>query len=64
MQQGLLDMGHARAILTLKAKDQLKVAEMVIEKAYQYAKPNSWYATTMHRKQKNQKQRLRQTFSS
>ncbi|KGT46715.1 MULTISPECIES: ParB/RepB/Spo0J family partition protein [Acinetobacter] len=33
MQQGLLDMGHARAILTLKAKDQLKVAEMVIEKS-------------------------------
>jgi ParB family chromosome partitioning protein len=27
MQQGLLDMGHARAILTLKGKDQLKVAE-------------------------------------
>ena len=26
-------MGHARAILTLKAKDQLKVAEMVIEKS-------------------------------
>ncbi|MFH7809678.1 MULTISPECIES: ParB/RepB/Spo0J family partition protein [Acinetobacter] len=33
MQQGLLDMGHARAILTLKAKDQLKVAELVIEKS-------------------------------
>lgn len=33
MQQGLLDMGHARAILTLKAKDQLKVAAMVIEKS-------------------------------
>ena len=33
MQQGLLDMGHARAILTLKAKDQLKVAEYVIEKS-------------------------------
>ena len=33
MQQGLLDMGHARAILTLKAKDQLKVAEIVIEKS-------------------------------
>ena len=33
MQQGLLDMGHARAILTLKAKDQLKVAEHVIEKS-------------------------------
>jgi ParB family chromosome partitioning protein len=26
-------MGHARAILTLKAKDQLKVAEHVIEKS-------------------------------
>ena len=33
MQQSLLDMGHARAILTLKAKDQLKVAEHVIEKS-------------------------------
>ncbi|TQR61981.1 ParB/RepB/Spo0J family partition protein, partial [Acinetobacter sp. RF14B] len=33
MQQGLLDMGHARAILTLKTKDQLKVADMVIEKS-------------------------------
>ena len=33
MQQALLDMGHARAILTLKAKDQVKVAEMVIEKS-------------------------------
>ncbi|MBK5646400.1 MAG: ParB/RepB/Spo0J family partition protein, partial [Acinetobacter sp.] len=33
MQQGLLDMGHARAILTLKGKDQLKVAELVIEKS-------------------------------
>ena len=32
MQQGALDMGHARAILTLKAKDQLKVAQHVIEK--------------------------------
>ena len=26
-------MGHARAILTLKAKDQMDVAEIVIEKA-------------------------------
>lgn len=33
MQQSLLDMGHARAILTLKAKDQLKAAEHVIEKS-------------------------------
>ncbi|AYA02063.1 ParB/RepB/Spo0J family partition protein [Acinetobacter sp. WCHAc010034] len=33
MQQSLLDMGHARAILTLKAKDQLRVAELVIEKS-------------------------------
>lgn len=32
MQQSLLDMGHARAILTLKAKVQLKVAQHVIEK--------------------------------
>ena len=33
MQQSLLDMGHARAILTLKAKDQLSMAELVIEKS-------------------------------
>ena len=33
MQQGLLDMGHARAILTLKTKDQLKIADTVIEKS-------------------------------
>ena len=33
MQQGLLDMGHARAILTLKAKDQLAMADIVIEKS-------------------------------
>ena len=33
MQQGQLDMGHARAILSLKAKDQMDVAQIVIEKA-------------------------------
>lgn len=33
MQQGLLDMGHARAILTLKVSEQMKVADMVIEKS-------------------------------
>ncbi|SPL69846.1 ParB/RepB/Spo0J family partition protein [Acinetobacter stercoris] len=33
MQQGQMDMGHARAILTLKAKDQIKVAEIVISKS-------------------------------
>lgn len=33
MQQGQLDMGHARAILTLKAKEQMDVAKIVIEKA-------------------------------
>ncbi len=33
MQQGLLDMGHARAILTLKSKDQLRAADTVIEKS-------------------------------
>ena len=32
MQQGQLDMGHARAILTLKGKEQLEVAKIVIEK--------------------------------
>ena len=32
MQQGELDMGHARAILTLKEKDQLKVAQIVMTK--------------------------------
>lgn len=33
MQQGQLDMGHARAILTLKAKDQMQIAQIVIEKS-------------------------------
>ncbi len=33
MQQGLIDMGHARAILTLKAKDQLQIAQIVIDKS-------------------------------
>ena len=33
MQQGQIDMGHARAILTLKAKEQMDVAKIVIEKA-------------------------------
>ena len=33
MQQGELDMGHARAILTLKEKDQLKVAQIVMTKS-------------------------------
>ena len=33
MQEGPLDMGHARAILALKAKDQMGVAKIVIEKS-------------------------------
>jgi ParB family transcriptional regulator, chromosome partitioning protein len=33
MLQDLLDMGHARAILTLKPKEQVKIAELVIEKS-------------------------------
>ncbi|MCH2004113.1 ParB/RepB/Spo0J family partition protein [Acinetobacter ursingii] len=33
MQEGQLDMGHARAILALKAKDQMGVAKIVIEKS-------------------------------
>jgi len=33
MQEGQLDMGHARAILTLKAEDQIKIAQIVIEKS-------------------------------
>lgn len=32
MQQGRLDMGHARAILPLKDQDQLKIAQMIIAK--------------------------------
>lgn len=32
IQQGQLDMGHARAILTLRAKDQIQIAKIVIEK--------------------------------
>lgn len=33
MQEGQLDMGHARAILTLKADAQMKIAQIVIEKS-------------------------------
>lgn len=33
MQHGQLDMGHARAILTMKAKDQIQIAKIVIEKS-------------------------------
>ncbi len=33
MQQGQLDMGHARAILTMKAKDQIQIAKIVIDKS-------------------------------
>lgn len=33
MQEGVLDMGHARAILTLKPKDQKQIANTVIEKS-------------------------------
>ncbi|WP_151980266.1 ParB/RepB/Spo0J family partition protein [Acinetobacter guerrae] len=33
MQESQLDMGHARAILALKAKDQIAVAKIVIEKS-------------------------------
>ncbi|MFW1941873.1 chromosome partitioning protein, partial [Acinetobacter junii] len=32
MQQGQIDMGHARAILTLKTKEQIEVAKIGIEK--------------------------------
>lgn len=32
IQHGQLDMGHARAILTLKAKEQIQIAKIVIEK--------------------------------
>lgn len=42
MQQGQLDMGHARAILTLKGKDQLDVAKIVIEKDYLFVKQSNW----------------------
>lgn len=33
MQEGQLDMGHARAILTIKAQDQVKIAHIVVEKS-------------------------------
>lgn len=33
MQEGQLDMGHARAILTIKAQDQIKIAHIVVEKS-------------------------------
>lgn len=33
IQRGQLDMGHARAILTLKSKEQIQIAKIVIEKS-------------------------------
>ncbi|MBF7683158.1 ParB/RepB/Spo0J family partition protein [Acinetobacter sp. B5B] len=33
MQEGVLDMGHARAILTLKASEQEKIAQIVVDKS-------------------------------
>ncbi|WP_269914622.1 ParB/RepB/Spo0J family partition protein [Acinetobacter sp. HY1485] len=33
MQEGVLDMGHARAILTLKTKEQQTIANLVVEKS-------------------------------
>lgn len=33
MQQGQIDMGHARAILSLKAKEQIDVVQVVVDKA-------------------------------
>ena len=33
IQRGQLDMGHARAILTLKGADQIQIAQIVIEKS-------------------------------
>lgn len=33
MQEGILDMGHARAILTLSAKQQTQIAKVVVEKS-------------------------------
>ncbi|MDQ8952311.1 ParB/RepB/Spo0J family partition protein [Acinetobacter rudis] len=32
MQEGQIDMGHARAILTIKSQDQIKIAHIVVEK--------------------------------
>ena len=55
MQQGLLDMGHARAILTLKAKDQLKVAELVIEKSLSVRQPEQYVRDFNAPKQEKEK---------
>ena len=52
MQQGLLDMGHARAILTLKSKDQLKAADTVIEKVFQSVRPSNWCVSGTHQNRK------------
>ena len=55
MQQALLDMGHARAILTLKAKDQVKVAEMVIEKSLSVRQTEQLVRELNHPKQEKPK---------
>jgi hypothetical protein len=36
-----------RAILALKAKDQMAVAKIVIEKSFQYVKQSNWFVNGM-----------------
>ncbi len=42
MQEDLLDMGHARALLTLKVKDQIEIANIVIEKGLSVRQTEQW----------------------
>lgn len=42
MQEGQIDMGHARAILSMKADDQIKMASIVIEKGLSVRQTEQW----------------------
>lgn len=42
MQEGQIDMGHARAILSMKADDQIKMANIVIEKGLSVRQTEQW----------------------
>ena len=64
MQEGQLDMGHARAILALKAKDQIAIAKVIIDKTCRFVKPNSWFASGISRNSQSLKRQHHQILSN
>ncbi len=56
MQQGLLDMGHARAILTLTEKDQLAIVEAIIEKKLSVRQTEQYVRDFLAPKEEKKKQ--------